>query len=88
MSWLCYNFVCPCGTRYEDLVRGVDGRPDPCPRCGGLEAVRELSAPSLAKVNIPCYPGYRKNTAGYAHIEKRPAEKKGRQVSMHGAKKS
>ena len=88
MSWLSYNFTCPCGERYKDLVEGTQGRPDPCPACGSRKARKELATPSLSKENIPCYPGYRKRCAGYAHEENRPAEKKGKQISMHGSSKT
>lgn len=88
MAWLRYHFECPCGHIYDDLVDGSDGRPDPCPACGGTEAVRQLATPNLARTIIPIYPGYQRMTAGHAHEARRPAEKAGRQVSMAGVKKT
>jgi hypothetical protein len=87
MSWLSYNFACPCGTIYEDIVQGTEGRPDPCPTCGGLEAEKRLSMPVQVKEFIPMYPGNKRMMAGHAVQERRPAEKRGRQVSMAGTKR-
>lgn len=82
MGWLAFSFECPCGHRYDDLVQGVDGRPDPCPACQGKKAVKAVTAANLARVNVPCYPGYQRMTAGYGHDARRPAEKAGRQVQV------
>lgn len=87
MAWLSFHFTCPCGCTYEDLVQGVEGRPDPCPECGGTEAVRDIATPKLARKMIPVYPGYQRMTAGYGHEARRPAEKAGRQVSMAGSQR-
>lgn len=83
MAWLSFTFVCPCGHAYADLVQGVDGAPDPCPACGGSEAIKAPPMPSLARVLIPMYPGSKNHTAEGGAAFRRPAEKAGRQVSMY-----
>lgn len=81
MSWRSYTFTCPCGHAYSDIVEGEDGRPDPCPACGGADALKDaVCAPRVCKVWVPTYPGYQRATAGYGAEARRPAEKKGRQV--------
>lgn len=82
MSWLSYHFTCPCGHTYEDIVQGPEGRPDPCPKCASTKAVRQMSAPMLCKERVPMYPGNKRQTAGYGHQARRPAEKAGRQVAV------
>ncbi len=44
MSWRYYNFACPCGHVYEDMVNGEHHRTDPCPKCAGTTAVKSLTA--------------------------------------------
>lgn len=84
MSWRYYDFACPCGHVYEDLVNGVDHRPDPCPKCAGVAAVKCLCAPKTFSTIVPDYPGAKYHKAGFGHELRRPAEKAGRQVSMAG----
>lgn len=86
MSWLCYDFKCPCGHVYEDLVQGTEGRPDPCPKCSSTEAVRCLTTPVQLKEYIPMYPGNKRMMAGYGAQERRPAAKQGRQISVPRSK--
>jgi putative FmdB family regulatory protein len=44
-----YEFECPaCGNRFERLA-GVGTQRADCPRCGGAEASRVLSAPAPAQ---------------------------------------
>lgn len=83
MGWLSFPFTCPCGHTYSDIVQGVEGRPDPCPACGSEDAVKTPHVTAVMKHMIPSYPGYQRMTAGYGHEARRPAEKAGRQVSMH-----
>jgi hypothetical protein len=87
MAWLTFNFACPCGCVYTDLVQGVDGSPDPCPECGSFVAKKTMSAPKLAKTIIPMYPGSKNHTAEGGAAFRRPAEKAGRQVSMYAGRK-
>jgi putative FmdB family regulatory protein len=83
VSWLSFSFECrACAHVFSDLIQGIDGKPDPCPRCGAEGAERLMCAPKLAVNHIPMYPGCKASMAGFAHEAKRPAEKKGRQVSM------
>ncbi len=84
MSWRYYNFACPCGHVYEDMVNGLEHRPDPCPKCAGTEAVRTLTAAKSFNVIVPDYPGAKYHKAGFGHDLRRPAEKAGRQISMSG----
>lgn len=87
MSWRYYDFECvPCGQPFEDLVQGTEGEPDACKHCGGPGPFKRLVAGAVSLTTIiPSYPGSKRNTAGYGHELRRPAEKAGRQVSMHGS---
>lgn len=88
MGFLRFNFECPCGHAYKDFVEGEDGRPDACPACGGTQAQKGVTVSALARKMIPIYPGYKRQAAGYAADERRPAEKKGRQVTVPRAASS
>ncbi len=84
-----FNFECEkCGEVFDDLVEGIEGKPESCPRCSSATGFTKLpSAINLAETVIPSYPGSKRIKAGYQHTHNRPAEKKGRQISMHGAHK-
>jgi hypothetical protein len=83
MSYFSFTFTClKCNKVFSDLVLGVEGKPDPCPRCRHGEARKHVPMGNVFRKNIPDYPGAHKRMAGYAHIENRPAEKAGRQVAV------
>lgn len=83
MSYLSFDFSCDkCHKIFNDLVQGVDGLPDPCPKCGHDKATKQFPRGHVFEKNIPDYPGAHKRMAGYAHLHNRPAEKAGRQVAV------
>lgn len=81
-----FEFECAaCGYEFEDIVEGVDGKPDFCAECGAMDGFKKL----ISVANIPTkivvdYPGSKRFKAGYVHTHgDRPAERQGSQVSMH-----
>jgi len=84
-----YDFKCnKCETVFEDTVEGVEGIPEECPKCSSTKGFTKLiGSPNLVSTIIVDYPGSKKLKAGYQHTHNLEAEKKGRQISMHGAYK-
>jgi putative FmdB family regulatory protein len=83
-----YDFECgSCSHVFEEMVRGVDGRPDACPQCGQAQEFKKLpSFPALITTIVVDYPGSKQHKAGYTHTHARPAEKADSQVSMYTPK--
>jgi putative FmdB family regulatory protein len=84
-----FSFECEaCGHEFDELVEGVEGKPERCFSCGSSKGFKKLpsvfSNPSTIVVD---YPGSKRFKAGYVHTHgDRPAEKKGSQISMAGSK--
>ena len=79
MGWKSRAFSCDeCKHQFDDLVwceNGVEGKPDPCPKCkstGGF--TRQLSAPAIVTNIVVDYPGSKRLKAGYQHTHNRPLE--------------
>lgn len=87
MAWRYHDFECSCGHEYQCLVDNRDFIPDPCPKCGA-EGAKMLAVTRVNSISIyvPDYPGANIHRAGFAELRK-PAEKQGRQVSMHTSSK-
>jgi len=86
---LMYDFECKdCSHVFEELVDNAESFPEECPKCSGTSFIRLLNAVMFPTVTVMDYPGSKRFKAGYQHKSIcAPAEKKGRQISMHGAYK-
>lgn len=85
MAYKYFDFECSaCKHVYECLVDSSTEEPDPCPACGGTAATKAVCVSKSITLYVPDYPGANYHRAGYTHL-RRPAEKKGRQISMAGA---
>lgn len=86
---LLFDFECQdCKRVFEELVTDADALPETCPACSGVAFIKLMSPIMNPTTVIMTYPGSKRLKAGYQHHSIcAPAEKKGRQVSMHGAYK-
>lgn len=87
MAWKYYTFCCSNEHTFDCLVDDREPAPDPCPTCGVEGAVRIVNGCSVATLRVPMYPGSKNQNAAGGAAARRPAEKKGRQVSMAGTSK-
>lgn len=79
-----FNFEClSCDHTFEELVEGVEGKPEACPECSASKEFKKLPAMCSSPTKIIVdYPGSKKFKAGYQHTHNLDAEKKGRQVTV------
>ena len=87
MAWKHYQFLCPNEHEFSCLVDDREPTPDPCPTCGATDSKRTVGAFPHSTRFVPMYPGCKAQKAGTGHEARRPAEKKGRQISMAGTSK-
>jgi putative FmdB family regulatory protein len=75
-----YEYLCANGHAHEHICR-ISERPDTheCPECGEQAPSAILTAPKLAVLYVPAYPGSKKHKAGYQHSH---GDKKGTRAQV------